>query len=98
MNPELLTILVANIAAFILGGIWFKPKVFGKIWKNSIGIDSSASNKPNFKALGTLFLALFSVSVLMSYTQTYGVLAIIYITLSVMLLMTAFSLFNKKNG
>jgi hypothetical protein len=35
-----LAVLVAAIAYFALGGIWYSPAVFGKLWMRSAGIEA----------------------------------------------------------
>lgn len=34
---NIFAILLAAISAFLLGGIWYSPKVFGKIWQREAG-------------------------------------------------------------
>ena len=39
-------ILVATLAAFVLGGLWYSPAVFGKAWQRANGFDNPpAGNK-----------------------------------------------------
>jgi Protein of unknown function (DUF1761) len=43
---NLWAILVATIAAFALGGLWYSPAVFGKAWQRANGFDNPpAGNK-----------------------------------------------------
>jgi Protein of unknown function (DUF1761) len=43
---NLWAILVASIAAFVLGGLWYSPAVFGKAWQRANGFDTPlAGNK-----------------------------------------------------
>lgn len=38
-----LAVLVATIAAFVIGGIWYSPAVFGKQWMKVLGIKEGAA-------------------------------------------------------
>jgi hypothetical protein len=38
-------ILVATIVAFMLGGLWYSPAVFGKVWKKANGFGSNEPPK-----------------------------------------------------
>jgi len=40
------TSLTAGLAYFILGGLWFSPFLFGKIWDRAIGFERPARWKP----------------------------------------------------
>lgn len=39
MNMNFLAILVAAVATFPIGFIWYNPKVFGTIWMREAGVD-----------------------------------------------------------
>ncbi len=52
-------ILVASVAYFMLGSIWFNPKTFGTAWANSHGIvmDPEKRKEVNMvKLMGTAFI------------------------------------------
>jgi uncharacterized protein DUF1761 len=60
LNPW--AILVAAIAAFILGAVWFSPALFGKAWKKANGF---GANEPP-KATGQMMLLAFVLTLVMS--------------------------------
>ena len=40
-----LAVLVATISAFIIGGVWYSPALFGKQWMKAVGLkESDAKN------------------------------------------------------
>lgn len=52
-------ILVASVAYFMLGSIWFNPKVFGTAWAKSHGIEMDPERRKEVnmaKLMGTAFL------------------------------------------
>jgi hypothetical protein len=55
-------ILVATIVAFMLGGLWFSPAVFGKIWRKANGF---GPNDPP-KASGAQLLFAFILTLVMA--------------------------------
>ena len=53
-------ILVAAVAAMILGMIWYNPKVFGAIWMKEIGMSEEKARSGNLlKIFGFAFLFSF---------------------------------------
>ncbi|MBA2685124.1 MAG: DUF1761 domain-containing protein [Gemmatimonadaceae bacterium] len=55
-------VLVAAVVAYVLGGLWYSPAVFGKIWKKANGF--GADEPP--KAGGAGMLAAFVMTLVMS--------------------------------
>lgn len=57
MNMNFLAILVAAIATFPVGFIWYNPKVFGTIWMREAGVDPTAPKSTNMiKIFGLTFV------------------------------------------
>jgi len=40
--PPLTTLAAIAVVAFLLGGLWFSPSVFGKLWKKANGFGADA--------------------------------------------------------
>ena len=38
MEINFLAVLVAALSSFVVGFVWYNPKVFGTIWMNEIGM------------------------------------------------------------
>ena len=52
-----LAIIVAAVSAFILGGFWYSPVLFGKRWMQETGITEEAAKKSNqYKIFSIAFL------------------------------------------
>ncbi|HKE49339.1 MAG TPA: DUF1761 domain-containing protein [Rhodanobacteraceae bacterium] len=47
--PEVnyLAIIAAGIAAFVLGGLWYSPALFGKAWQREVGLSDEALKRGN---------------------------------------------------
>ena len=52
---NLLAIVVAAVASFLLGGLWYSPVMFGKVWIKESGYDESRQSHPG-KVFGFAFL------------------------------------------
>lgn len=70
-----MAVIVAVIAAFIVGALWYSPALFGKYWMQLMGLNSEwmQNNKGAKKAyigniVGTVIMALV-VAVLFSYAD-----------------------------
>jgi hypothetical protein len=55
-----LTILVSSLIAFAVGGVWYSPPVFGKVFAATVG------KKPTPGALGMSFAMTVAAAVLLS--------------------------------
>jgi len=62
--------LVAALSAFVLGGLWYSPVLFGKLWGEAAGIDPKADNGHPAKVFGVSFL--FSLLAAMVMSQALG--------------------------
>jgi Protein of unknown function (DUF1761) len=60
-------VLVAAVVAFVMGGLWYSPLLFGKAWVKLRGMDSAqAAGTPSpssFEALSSLSCSLGSSSI-----------------------------------
>lgn len=57
MHIDLVAILVAVVANFILGFIWYTP-LFGKVWAKEMGFDTSMKAKSSEMARGLIFMVI----------------------------------------
>jgi RsiW-degrading membrane proteinase PrsW (M82 family) len=60
-------ILVAAVAAFVLGALWFSPGLFGKVWKkaNGFGADEPPQATPPMMVLAFLLTLVMSANLAM---------------------------------
>ena len=57
MEMNYLAILVAALSSFVVGFIWYNPKVFGTSWMNEIGMTEEKAKKGNMaKIFGLTFV------------------------------------------
>lgn len=66
MDFNLLAILVAALSSFVVGFIWYNPKVFGTIWMKEIGMTEEKAQKGNMlKIFGLTFVYAFMLAFMM---------------------------------
>ena len=56
---SILAVIVATVLSFMLGGVWYSPRVFGTRWAEGVGIDleSEDAGKHAVKALSVQFVS-----------------------------------------
>ena len=60
--PEVnwIAVLIAAVSAFVLGGLWYSPVLFGKAWQKETGLSDEALNNANKgKIFGVSFVLAF---------------------------------------
>lgn len=63
MEMNYLAILVAALSSFVVGSIWYNPKVFGTIWMNEIGMTEEKARQANMvKVFGLSFVFAFMLA------------------------------------
>ncbi len=63
-----LAILLAGVAKFFIGGLWFSPMLFGDLWLKETGLKKEELESPRDALLSGLFIALlvsFSFAILL---------------------------------
>lgn len=58
-NVNYLAVLVATIAAFVIGGIWYSPMLFGKQWMKAVGIKENDAKDKATQAMIKSFIVTF---------------------------------------
>lgn len=67
-DVNLVAVLLGVLASFILGYIWYEPRMFGEQWRKGVGLSKKEMDNPEgmgkimaatflFSAISTLFLA-----------------------------------------
>ncbi len=55
-NANILAILIAALAGFLIGGVWYGP-LFGRVWQREVGISTEEMGRTNpVKLFGLTFL------------------------------------------
>ena len=57
-----LAIIAAAIAAFVLGGLWYSPLLFGKAWQREVGLSDEELKRGNMARIFGLSLVLSLVA------------------------------------
>ena len=63
-------ILAAAVSAFVIGGLWYSPVVFGKAWERANGLGESPKAQPKVFLLSFLFTLVMAVN--LAVDLTYG--------------------------
>jgi len=62
MDVNYIAIIVAALAGFVIGFVWYLPGVFGKVWMKAVGISPSPQDMQKKKGMGgKMFVSLVSV-------------------------------------
>ena len=65
---SILAVLVATVASFILGGLWYSSVLFGKIWMREAGLsEETRCGRPAAKLLATTFMLALASTVLLAF-------------------------------
>ena len=57
-----LAVIVATVAYFALGGIWYAPAVFGNLWMRSGGIETPEQTQASFYVIPALTCLLATIA------------------------------------
>jgi hypothetical protein len=63
-NLNWLAIIVAAVSAFILGGLWYSPLMFAKLWMKETGITEESTKNTNM-------IKLFSLAFILSFIASF---------------------------
>ena len=66
MEINFLAVLVAALSSFVVGFVWYNPKVFGTIWMNEVGMTEEKAKQGNMaKIFGLTFVFAFMLAFIM---------------------------------
>ncbi len=66
MEMNYLAVLVAALSSFLVGFIWYNPKVFGTVWMHETGMtEEKARQSSMFKVFGLTFVFAFMLAFFM---------------------------------
>jgi len=66
MEVNFLAVLVAALTSFVVGFVWYNPKVFGTIWMNETGMTDEKARQGNMaKIFGLTFVFSFMLALIM---------------------------------
>jgi hypothetical protein len=97
-NTNWLAIIVSAIIAFVLGYLWYSPKVFGKRWAEGTGVVLDDTSRPPLLAMATQIIATFLLSSIVFYLQANRSLLFLgLVVLCLIFLSASQTLFSQKS-
>lgn len=98
-NVNWLAVIVGTALSFLLGWLWYSPKLFGTKWAEGVGVDLGAASKMPAAAMVTQLAATFLLAWLVGITAGQNaLLTIILIALMAVLFVVSNGLFAKKSN
>lgn len=72
-NINIWAVLVAALASFVVGFLWYNPKVFGKKWQKEVGLSDDAMANANMGLIfGTSFVLTFIMALVIASFHPMG--------------------------
>jgi len=97
-NVNWLAVVVGFIVPFILGWLWYSPKLFGKKWAVGVGVELGSANTMPVAAMVTQALGTFLLAWVVGITAAQdALLTIILIVITYVMLQISSGLFTKKS-
>ncbi len=94
-----LAVIVGFMAAYLLGWLWYSPKLFGSKWAKEVGVDITDKGSVPVMAMVVQAVGTFLLSWLVGITAaSNALLTILLITVTLATLMAAASLYCQKSS
>ena len=71
VDVNLVFVLIAGVAAFILGGLWYSPIFFGNAWMKSAGLSKKDIDKHKSREMARAYITSFLMSLITAYVLAY---------------------------
>jgi Protein of unknown function (DUF1761) len=98
-NVNWLAVIVGTVAAFLLGWLWYSPKLFGTKWAEGVGVKLGGADAMPVGAMVTQIIASFLLAWLVGITAGQNaLLTIILIALTIIMFIVSNGLFAKKSN
>ena len=97
-NVNWLAVVIGAVSSFLLGWLWYSPKLFGTKWAAGIGVDLGSATSMPAAAMASQLAATFLLAWVVGVTAARDALAtVILIVVMVVLVVVANGLFGKKS-
>ena len=97
-NVNWIAIIVSTVASFLLGWLWYSPKLFGIKWAEGVGVKLGNESKPPAMAMITQLAGTFLLAWVIGITaSTNALMTAILIVLTVISLLVAAGYFAQKS-
>ena len=98
-NVNWLAVIVGTAASFLLGWLWYSPKLFGTKWAEGVGVELGAAASMPAAAMVTQLIGTFLLAWLVGITAGQNaLLTIILIALTIIIFIVSNGLFAKKSN
>ncbi len=97
-NVNWLAVVVGAALGFLLGWLWYSPKLFGRKWAQGVGVELGSASTVPVAAMVTQLAATFLLSWVVGITAAMNaLLTAILIVAMLVLFIVAGGLFAKKS-
>jgi len=94
-----IAVIVGTVASFLVGWLWYSPKLFGQGWADGSGVKLNTADKMPAFAMIMQLLALFLLALVIGVTATTNALGTaILAILAITCFATSNGAFIKKTG
>jgi Protein of unknown function (DUF1761) len=98
-NVDWIAVIVGAILAFMLGSLWYSPKLFGTKWAKGVGVDLGSASSMPVAAMVVQFVATFALAWVVGVTAAQNaVMTILLVVATLVLFVIANGLFVKKSS
>lgn len=98
-NVNWIAVLVGTVVSFLLGWLWYSPKLFGRKWAEGVGVELGSASSAPAAAMVVQLMATFLLSWVVGVTAARNALmTIILIVLMLVLFIVANGFFGKKSS
>jgi Protein of unknown function (DUF1761) len=92
-------VVVGAVASFLVGWLWYSPKVFGTKWAEGTGVDLGAASSMPVGAMVLQIIGLFLMSWFVGVTAvSNALLTVILATVAFTVLAYSNGMFGKRSG
>jgi multidrug transporter EmrE-like cation transporter len=98
-NVNWLAVFVGFVLSFLLGWLWYNPKLFGTKWAEGVGVKIDTAGAPQVAPMVLQAIGTFLLAWLVGITAGNNALAtIILIAITIIVLMAAGGKFSRKSN
>lgn len=93
-----LAVIVGTIVSFLIGWLWYSPKLFGPKWAEGVGVKMGSANEMPVGAMVSQIVGLFLMSWFVGVAAVSNALStVILATLAFVVLAYSGGMFSKKS-
>jgi hypothetical protein len=97
-NVNWLAVIVGFVLSWLLGWLWYSPKLFGTKWAEGVGVELGKAGEMPVAAMATQAIGTFLLSWLVGITAgNEALLTILLVVATIVLLRISSGLFTKKS-